>query len=68
MTGELFIHDRNIADLMAHWEVTYQPTYAVLTAAAGNVSVPDQGSTLLLLAFALLGVIAYHRQLQRGQA
>ena len=67
VNGTLFIFDRNIDNLPEHWEVSYFPTFAVLTVAAGNVSVPDQGSTLLLLALSLLGLVTYRRQLLRGQ-
>jgi autotransporter-associated beta strand protein len=54
--GSLFIHDRNIDGLAEHWVVTYQPTEATLTVAPGNVLVPDQASTLLLLTLGLLGL------------
>src|SRR6185295_10591272 len=68
--GSLFgafstIKDLNFDDM--HWSVTYQPTYAVLTAEAGR-AVPDLGSTLLLLTLGLLGLVTYRRQLLRGQA
>jgi autotransporter-associated beta strand protein len=46
------------------WVVTYEPTYAVLTA---TKNVPDQGSTLLLLTLGLLGLAAYRRQLLAAQ-
>ncbi len=46
------------------WIVTYEPTYAVLTATR---NVPDQGSTFLLLTLGLLGLVAYRRQFTRGQ-
>jgi len=46
------------------WVVTYEPTYAVLTA---TKNVPDQGSTLLLLTLGLLGLAAYRRQLLPAQ-
>jgi autotransporter-associated beta strand protein len=67
--GSLFgafstIKDLNFDDM--HWSVTYQPTYAVLTAEAGR-AVPDQCSTLLLLMSALLGLVTYRRQLLRTQ-
>jgi len=63
--GSLFGEFSTIKDLNfdnMHWSVTYQPTYAVLTAEAGR-AVPDQGSTLLLLTLSLLGLVAYGRQL-----
>jgi autotransporter-associated beta strand protein len=46
LNGTFFISDANIDNLNAHWEVTYQPTYAILTVALGNVPIvplPDQG-------------------------
>jgi DNA-binding winged helix-turn-helix (wHTH) protein len=57
--------NRNIDNLPEHWEVSYFPTFAVLTVAAGNVPVPDQASTLLLLMLGLLGLVIYRRQLLR---
>ena len=60
--------NRNIDNLPEHWEVSYFPTFAVLTVAAGNVSVPDQGSTFLLLMLGLLGLVTYQRQLARKQS
>jgi len=53
--------------LPEHWEVSYLPTSAILTVVAGNVPVPDQASTLLLLMLGLLGLVMYRRQLVRGQ-
>jgi hypothetical protein len=50
-----------------HWVVNYFPTYAILTVAPGNVPIPDQGSTFLLLTLGLLGLVTYQRQLLRGQ-
>jgi autotransporter-associated beta strand protein len=67
-SGSLFIHDRNIDGTMEHWLVTYQPGVAVLTVAPGNVSVPDQGSTVLLLALGLLAVVTWRSQLLRRSA
>jgi hypothetical protein len=54
--GHGSIHDRNIDDAMEHWVISYQPGQAILTVAAGNVSVPDQGSTFLLLTLGLVGM------------
>ena len=62
LTGTLFIHDRNIDDAMEHWVISYQPNSAVLTVASGNVSVPDQGPTFLLLTLGLVGVATYQSQ------
>jgi autotransporter-associated beta strand protein len=68
VTGTLFIHDRNIDNLPEHWEVSYFPTYAILSVAAGNVAIPDKGSTFLLFTLGLLGLVTYRRQLLRGQS
>jgi VPDSG-CTERM motif len=67
VNGTLFIFNPNIDDLPEHWEVSYLPTSAILTVVAGNVAVPDQGSTLLLLTLSLLGLVTFRRQLLRGQ-
>jgi autotransporter-associated beta strand protein len=67
VNGTLFIFDRNIDNEPEHWEINYFPTYATLTVVAGNVPVPDQGSTFLLLTLGLLGLVTYRRQLLRGQ-
>jgi autotransporter-associated beta strand protein len=53
---------------MEHWVVTYQPTFVLLTAAAGPAHVPDQASTLLLLTLGLLDVVTYRHGLVRKQA
>jgi hypothetical protein len=44
------------------WSVIYQNNHAIVTVEA---HVPDQGSTFLLLTLALLGLVAYRRQLLR---
>jgi autotransporter-associated beta strand protein len=49
------------------WSVIYQNTYAMLTVEPHTPGVPDQGSTLLLLMLGLFGLVAYRRQLLRGQ-
>jgi autotransporter-associated beta strand protein len=67
VNGTLSILDPNIDNEPEHWEISYFPTYAILTVVAGNVHVPDQGSTFLLLALGLLSVVTYRRQLLRGQ-
>jgi autotransporter-associated beta strand protein len=54
LSGTFFIFDRNIDNAMEHWDVTYQSKYAILTVAPGNVPVPDQGPTLLLLTLSFL--------------
>jgi autotransporter-associated beta strand protein len=56
LTGTFFIFDRNIDNAMEHWNVTYQSKDAILTVAPGNVTVPDRGSTVLLLTLSLLGL------------
>jgi energy-converting hydrogenase Eha subunit E len=61
VNGTLSIFTRNIDDEPLHWNVTYFPTFATLTVAAGNVPVPDQGSTFLLLMLGLLGLVPYRR-------
>jgi autotransporter-associated beta strand protein len=67
VNGTLFIFNPNIDNLPEHWEVSYFPTYALLAVVAGNVPVPDQGSTFLLLTLGLLGLVTFRRQLLRGQ-
>jgi autotransporter-associated beta strand protein len=67
VNGTLFIFNPNIDNLPEHWVISYFPTYAILTVVTGNVSVPDQGSTFLLLTLGLLGLVTYQRQLLRGQ-
>lgn len=62
MTGKLFIFDRNIDNVMEHWTVTYESKDAILTVAPGNVSVPDWGSTFLLLTLSLLGLVMYRQK------
>jgi hypothetical protein len=61
VNGTVSIFDPNIDDLPQHWEVSFFPTFAVLTVAPGNVSVPDQGSTFVLLMLGLLGVVMYRQ-------
>jgi autotransporter-associated beta strand protein len=68
VNGTLFIFDRNIDNLPEHWEVSYLPTSAILSVVAGNVPVPDQGSTFLLLVLGLLGLVTYRGQLVRRQS
>ena len=53
------IQNQTFDNGMEHWVVTYQPTFALLTAAAGPAHVPDQASTLLLLTASLLGLVTY---------
>ena len=65
VNGTLFMFNRNIDNLPEHWEISYFPTYAILTVVAGNVPVPDQGSTFLLLMLGLLGLVTYRRQMDQ---
>lgn len=62
VTGSLFIFDRNIDNAPEHWDVTYQPNDAILTVAAGNVPVPDWGSTFLMLTLSLIGLVMYRQK------
>jgi hypothetical protein len=62
VTGSLFIFDRNIDNAAEHWDVTYQSNDAILTVARGNVPVPDNGSTFLLLTLSLLGLVTYRQK------
>jgi hypothetical protein len=63
-SGSLFIHDRNIDGLTEHWVIAYLPDHAVLAVAPGNVSVPDQASTLLLLTLSFLGLVGLQANLR----
>jgi autotransporter-associated beta strand protein len=67
VNGTLSIIDPNIDSEPEHWVISYQPTYAILTVAPGNVHVPDQGSTFVLLALGLLGLVTFRRHLLRGR-
>jgi len=46
---------------MLQWSVIYQNNGAILT--VGPNTIPDQGSTFLLMTLGLLGLVAYRRQL-----
>jgi len=46
------------------WSVIYEGNHAILT--VGPNTIPDQGSTFVLLTLGLLGLVAYRRQLLRG--
>jgi autotransporter-associated beta strand protein len=61
------IQNQSFDNGMEHWVVTYQPTFAALTAEAGRAHVPDQASTLLLLTLGLLGVVTFRHGLPRKQ-
>jgi hypothetical protein len=67
VNGTLFIFNRNIDNEPLHWVGNYFPTYAILTVAPGNVPVPEQRSTFLLLTLGLLDLVTYRRQLLDGQ-
>jgi autotransporter-associated beta strand protein len=47
------------------WSVIYQNNSAILT--VGPNTIPDQGSTFLLLMLGLLGLVGYRRQLLRAR-
>ena len=63
LNGTLFMFNRNIDNLPEHWDVSYFPTFAVLTVTAGNVPVPDPGSTFLLLMLGLSALLMCRRHL-----
>jgi autotransporter-associated beta strand protein len=65
VNGTLFMFNRNIDDLPEHWEISYLPTFAVLTVTAGNVPVPDQASTFLLLMLGLSALLMCRRHCLR---
>jgi autotransporter-associated beta strand protein len=65
-TGEFsHIKDRIFDNGMLQWTVIYEAKHAILTV---EQHVPDQGSTFLLLALGLLGLVTYRRQLLRGES
>jgi protein with PEP-CTERM/exosortase system signal len=66
-TGE-FSHIRHqiFDNGMLQWSVTYELNHAILT--VGPNTIPDQGSTFLLLALGLLGLAMYRRQLLQKQS
>lgn len=47
---------------MEKWSVAYRNTDALLTAESTTSSVPDQGSTFLLLTLSLLGLVTYRQK------
>jgi autotransporter-associated beta strand protein len=66
LTGEFsHIKHRVFDNGMLQWSVSYQNTYAVLTVEPNTI--PDHGSTFLLLALGLLGLVMYRRQLLRAR-
>jgi hypothetical protein len=50
---------------MLQWSVIYENNNAILT--VGPNTIPDQGSTFVLLTLGLLGLVSYRRRLLRGQ-
>ena len=48
------------------WNVVYQPNEAILT--VGPNTIPDQGSTFLLLTLGLLGLVTFRQQLVHKQS
>jgi hypothetical protein len=50
---------------MLQWSVIYQNNSAILTVVPNTI--PDQGSTLLLLTLGLLGLVTFRRQLLTAQ-
>ena len=65
--GTLSILNPNISNLAEHWEISYFPTHTTFTVAAGNVPVPDRGSTFVLLTLGVLGLLVLQQQLLRKQ-
>src|SRR5262249_43395201 len=66
-TGE-FGHIRNqvFDNGMLQWSVIYEDGHAILT--VGPNTIPDQGSTFLLLTLGLLGLATFRRQLSGVQS
>jgi autotransporter-associated beta strand protein len=59
ITGEFSHIKHQVFDNgMLQWSVIYEANHAILT--VGPNTIPDQGSTFLLLALTLLGLVAYH--------
>jgi autotransporter-associated beta strand protein len=59
------IRDQVFDDGTLQWSVIYQNNNAILT--VGPNTIPDQGSTFLLLTLVLIGLVTFRRQLLRGQ-
>ena len=65
LTGEFsHIKHRVFDNGLLQWSVIYEDNHAILTV---EHHTPDQGSTFVLLTLGLLGLVAYRRQLLRGQ-
>jgi hypothetical protein len=56
------MHNRKKYNVAEHWEISFFATYATLTVAAGNVSVPAQALTFVLLTLGLLGLLLFQRR------
>jgi autotransporter-associated beta strand protein len=66
LTGEFSdIRHRFFDNGMLQWSVTYEANHAILT--VEQHTIPDRGSTFVLLVLGLLGLVMYRRQLLRGQ-
>jgi VPDSG-CTERM motif len=64
LTGQFaHIRHRFLGDGL-EWSVIYEANHAILTV---EQHVPDQGSTLLLLALGLVSLVTYRRKLLRAQ-
>jgi len=63
--GGLFMYNRNIDNLPEHWHISFFKGFGVLTVEAGNVFVPDQGTTFVLLTLGLLGLVMCRRHCLR---
>jgi autotransporter-associated beta strand protein len=59
------IRNQVFDDGMLQWSVIYENNNAILT--VGPNTIPDQGSTFLLLTLGLLGLVTFRRRLLRGQ-
>jgi hypothetical protein len=67
VTGSFFmIQNQLFNNGTEQWNVVYQPNEAILT--VGPNTIPDQGSTFLLLMLGLLGLVTYRRQLLGRQS
>jgi hypothetical protein len=66
LTGEFSHIKHQVFDNgMLQWSVIYEANHAILT--VGPNTIPDQGSTFLLLALGFPGLMTFRRPLLRGQ-
>ena len=65
VSGTLSIFNPNVDNLSERWEISYFSTHAILTVEQHVLDYDLR--TLLLLGLGLLGLVAYRRQLLRGQ-